>query len=780
MNASRHFKALPRSGQDGIALVIVLGLLSVLVIMGVAFSITTRTERIVARGNIEVVRARQLVHTALNRVLGEDIPNWLNGSVYPPSDAVNSGNNTNGVFHLGDHSIYSGMIFIPNSLTNAAALVESQAANRPSQWRVIRDQNGVFQCEYSYVVVNCSGLLDAMTVGARENQTTPRQGGNNPGEIRFHQSILPEILPGTPPENLGSYRQLFGRFESVPELYYLLSSQSSDLNYRGPPMLRQLTDNPRGKADHLHVFSRFPRGYAGFNNAANTNTLLISGSPNDWDITSIREALQDLDGAPLDTAQVDDFIRVMIDYAEESFVFAGDNETEKFQRISSKPVPMINEVIVSNSLAIVDNAGQEVLEHRIYVTIETWYPFTSDPDNPTFRVSISDPPEVTGIFPGYLELRQAHIPESGPTPATFTTTSGQNGYHLTTFTYIQRQNIRGVNQPPYGPGQFNVQILLPGDIEIIHNNSGEIVDKVFGPWGAQDFQLRGQRPNIALGDPPVPIIAVGRSCNDPRINWNPGNTEQWPVGNPSITPGTRNNATISGPADELDFMYARRGPIESVGELGYLLFHADKPWTTVRLTGPFPPGYPAAINALLDRFTVHNDGVRRGLVNPNTRQANVLAAALWTLPVERYPGDGNRTLTDTETFAIANNLITQTAINGAITNMSHLTERLSATALDTALSLSGNTAKFERESVVRNSWGLLSPRHNLYTIYVAARTYPPDYNPTGTPDPALVTAEQRAVAVIWRDPYSTLDGAGNTTHQSWIQYFHWFSGAFEN
>ncbi len=119
------------SRREGVALVIVLGILSVLVIMGIAFSITTKTERTATRAYVDVVRARQLTHTALNRVIGEHINGAMNDRVYPSAanEAFSSGTDpdtNNMVFHLGDQSIYSGAIFVPMSMRPAAFAGSSQ------------------------------------------------------------------------------------------------------------------------------------------------------------------------------------------------------------------------------------------------------------------------------------------------------------------------------------------------------------------------------------------------------------------------------------------------------------------------------------------------------------------------------------------------------------------------------------------------------------------------------------------------------------------------------
>ncbi len=65
-----------------------------------------------------------------------------------------------------------------------------------------------------------------------------------------------------------------------------------------------------------------------------------------------------------------------------------------------------------------------------------------------------------------------------------------------------------------------------------------------------------------------------------------------------------------------------------------------------------------------------------------------------------------------------------------------------------------------RESIVANSYRLLSPRQNLFTILIAAQV-------TGSSGGVL--AEQRAVAVVWRDPYPDANGR----HPALVRFFKW-------
>jgi len=235
-------------------------------------------------------------------------------------------------------------------------------------------------------------------------------------------------------------------------------------------------------------------------------------------------------------------------------------------------------------------------------------------------------------------------------------------------------------------------------------------------------------------------------------------------------------------------MYSRRGPFETIGELGYLLYNAGKPWQTIRLIGKNTleaSGLADRSPEVLDRLTTRTNAPVRGLLNINTRQTNALAATLLDTPMLRTPYNSDANvprLNLTQTRALTGYVASQLASDGPITNISQIVGRLDGDYIDAnILDPADGNNKFFRESLIRNSIGLWSPRHQLYTIYVAARTFSDAYDHLDssiTNKEDYVTAEQRAVAVVWRDPLDTDPSNQGVMHKSYIQWFHWFHGAF--
>ncbi len=70
------------SSRSGVALIMVLGLLSILTLLAIAFAIAMRVERIAARNYANGVRAKHLVEAALVRAI-DHVGESMAGEVYP-------------------------------------------------------------------------------------------------------------------------------------------------------------------------------------------------------------------------------------------------------------------------------------------------------------------------------------------------------------------------------------------------------------------------------------------------------------------------------------------------------------------------------------------------------------------------------------------------------------------------------------------------------------------------------------------------------------------------
>jgi hypothetical protein len=279
-------------------------------------------------------------------------------------------------------------------------------------------------------------------------------------------------------------------------------------------------------------------------------------------------------------------------------------------------------------------------------------------------------------------------------------------------------------------------------------------------------------------------------CLDPRFNWDVSATNRW-RSETNHTLGSNNTWAVeyvgntNNQADGDFMMYCANGPLKTVGEIGYLVY---APWKTIRLA--VSPRHSWYHTNALSAFTTYDTNVVRsvkGLVNPNTEHTAVLSCVFDGMPLDLYPGSTVSSIT--QAVAIADSIQTHVYGNpgvpeffwnvsdiGGVTNLFGPV----AGTLPVAATL-GATNDFLRESILRNSAGLLNTRQQLYTFFMVASYvpgFPDDYNPIGqgtittpgTVSPPGIAAdtdqprvsERRGVALFWRDAW---------TGESFLRFF---------
>jgi hypothetical protein len=264
---------------------------------------------------------------------------------------------------------------------------------------------------------------------------------------------------------------------------------------------------------------------------------------------------------------------------------------------------------------------------------------------------------------------------------------------------------------------------------------------------------------------------AGASVSDPRLNYS---VARWMKDLPTIS-NVNNNATGG---EGISPMYVRDFPLEqpkavvgegSVGELGFL--SVGLPWRTIALYDA--PG--TNLNPVLDYFTLMTGSTVRGKVNVNTWNAQVLACAVDDMTLEPYPGAGGTTRMDADAaLYFATNIVRKLRMNPAdrySTNRSISVigsyDANFCAALNGLITSPVLTNDALRESLVRNSHELFGVRQNIFTVFLFAQSLTPA---------GFVAAEQRAVAVVWRDP--ELDSAADkgslpSLNRSFVRFFKW-------
>ncbi|NLF84864.1 MAG: hypothetical protein GX571_01990, partial [Lentisphaerae bacterium] len=234
-----------RDSRAGVALLIVLGLLALLMITGVAFTILMRIERASASNLRHTSAARQMAKgglayaiAALNADIGTNrYPNWPD-RLYTPS-----GHDTGFPDNRPRLHIPEGIFFsvdeekrYVNEVTEARVLTAEAARYLPGALRhraeIIRDVNGNDYARpewipvtggggndiigrYAYVILNTSGLLDANSVHTNSAAAGARWMGADPGELQLDPAVQRDVASV---QTFIDKRKMDGRYETLPEL----------------------------------------------------------------------------------------------------------------------------------------------------------------------------------------------------------------------------------------------------------------------------------------------------------------------------------------------------------------------------------------------------------------------------------------------------------------------------------------------------------------------------------------------------------------------------------
>ena len=239
--------------RSGVALVVVLGLVAILLIVSVAFTIHMRVERAGAANLRHAAVARQVVKGALaaaiaaidDEVLDDFAPSWYDDKnpgapLYSRSMYVATENkvvtknfwkdtfisyDTNAVEHIAasfftpevERYFPSGSAYKGYALKFGAS--GYQTAIQQPEWIPFRDDDGGVMGRYAFFIMDTSGLLDASCVNRAD-----RWMGKDTGEIRLSTKILPEVVDA---DGLSDNMVSDGRYESFAEFRALNEEKES-------------------------------------------------------------------------------------------------------------------------------------------------------------------------------------------------------------------------------------------------------------------------------------------------------------------------------------------------------------------------------------------------------------------------------------------------------------------------------------------------------------------------------------------------------------------------
>ncbi len=799
--------------RSGVAIIIVLGVLSVLMVLAVAFAVSMRTESAAAGNYADIVKSRALVHTALARALADldqDLGTSSNGASYPAhwSQQAMDTNMANAVHlyigeatHLLPQGIYEAAAKLPSpGLNNGAAenVDDPNASWNPgslagfgiqtigggegvvvnneektlladinvgSNYRVYdpavplwtRIENG----RVAYLIVNLSGLLDAHYVGG-----SPRMLGTDVGEIEL------EALPDLTDEALF----ITDRDSDFYETLYALDDRNTGLVNSGPA--------------NLGVYSVCPAA-AAIDDVGGTNIPPVLLTANDPTMVAALETAMRAGSAAPEVGgpwglAAQQLAMNKLDYED------ANSEPQSLYGPYVEAVPMLNEVWVEHLVPTTNNLNGGMIQ----VWVECAYPFAED-SSLSFEVNA----EVSIVGAAF-----AFSPLPGPPPIPIPAQT-MSPYPIAPVAMFSMSG-------PIPPGGLAYTVQIE-NMRVDIQGGGTTVDQIPSP-----MMLTVAPSPIVAG---TPVIGPGKDVLDPVLNWHQLHWDLSTMPSPSNpfsytnTKNAANHCTIqfwqanrdacdTDPSLQPTYLHIANAAMQTPGEIGCLYSpggfagEAGNPggfplllsqispintdgqwigprlWRTVRLYDhgvcELPAGYLPQWNRLLDYITVEPGEVYYGRVNPNTEVADVLAAVLNDMPVDPLPGGLSNRLTEADAMLVASSIIDQTV--DPMESVSDLGRKDIADAIfqglaASSMAISTNASEIQKEAIFRNCPGLLHTRQNLFLILLAGQTArdPSTFGPPfGVP-----RTDQRAMAVVWRDPVADANGR----HPCFVRWFTWLT-----
>jgi len=733
--------------RDGIALVLVLGILSILLILGVAFATALRTEQLATRNSIDSLRARQLVDVAINEALDAiDLardPTLGDGDFQPAATSLAdlifvSGEGTGKTISKSELLNGPARSFLPPSVIAAMEgaeeprFIEITPPPPPS----VTLTAPAFTGQVAYLVADVSSYIDGSLAGG-----LARNHGTNVGEIVLFD-VGPSLTELT--DFVENRRDLWGEFDTRPDIMMLAQPHLTG-------------DDPKTN-EWMMPYSYFPMGYWHSANGVETPhfdvrpdpDILVIG-PDIFDLEELSQAIRDSDIDPL-ISDDDDKVRRLAanirDYLDDDNIPGNKLFTEggvQTASICTEAVPMINEVRLLNQLETRIEGTVTNWYSRVRLDIEVWFPFEDGSTQLSdFEVKLNGMvigPVVNASSLNYLIGLEEEVLTRQP---------GQHpGFEV--FTLLLEEKF-STKEPDFSSTRARVEVA-------VEENGGDVVDHlIFESDPGKEWKDLFKNPTIPPA-PNTPAVKgyIAKQADDPRINWDWLNAKHWTnimvqaeAGHGSHSLGRTNDLALTvGSKPEQDddtIMFVRNGLYRSPGELGNLLYDEEKPWQTIRLLGPDPDRTATLVEHFAARDT------QRGFVNLNNalEEDDVLAAVFMNSPVRRYPDEVSSSVGPMllgDAYAAANAISNGGVNGGGYTNRSDLARHITAAELVAAVQIL--STEVEAENLISDAYNLLGTRQNLFIIIAVAQTF--------APKSKVVTAERRAVALVWRDPLPNKD-----------------------
>ena len=789
-------KAMPLCKEDrrrGVALIIVLGFLSIMILMAVAFLTQARTERLVADSSLEGMRTRQVAQTAIAAAM-QDYLNALKSVSQADTrhDIFLSGDGASLSFYfsgetIGDDRLLIGKVedWLLDKHLTAALGGGTDDSVQDAEWIWVRQQPGTrsrILGRYAYACFDMSGLIDANLLGTAYGDDVPLYGAStNRDNVR---KMLLDAVSKSPATGGERQRKLNGH-------------QRGWRGFDTPAALLNLTDGKVNDGDDDNSYNR----WAG----KGIEEDLVGGievgdlSPYSYSVLhkgegtteKIRCSASEIDSkggsdftAILAGANRDEVVKALKDYESTDTIPLGTDYP------SVKNLPMFNEIGVQVELketaAGTDTNGLPASTYALllHMKIEFWYPFPSAKNRRNELFSMAIPTiggsksstgdkdiwvQLAGNVGGArTEIAMGTASTDPAVPLSVAAKFNDNSPY-----FAQNANaddellytvpLTKLNSDPKMPQGMklavrNVQISKPLVLEL----GGKPVDSM--PTDKAIDLLTRVVPDAGIGNGEKSIWS-SVAVSDPRLNHI---FASWVAEDPP-TFGDINQAAKDAASKVTDetpgsYLFCYNRPMLCPAEMGYL--SSGIPWKTLNIfkdEGTWLMNRLVCDPNVLEMLDNRKAYYTNGTINPYTRDTNVLNAAFFGLDIREVPEmdgepDGSaQRLGESNVKELVKAMMEEEAKKGY---------GGWTTILDNK-NLMPDLNKNNLISIVRNTWGLFNESDRLFVVVVIAQSIKESDDEAGVgnwdSDEDMITGERRAVALCWMD--GSAEGSADTLTQ---------------
>lgn len=684
-----------RSDRSGAALILVVGMLTLMTLMGAAFAIYMRTERMAAGNYSRETKSRQLLYAALSMAL-EEIDESCGNKSYPP----------------WVYECSTGLVSCVNSITNNIDDIIPGDVNRligtntPKVYWVDVGSNS--DSRVAYVVYNCSGLLDANFAGGETN----RGVGAKLEELQF--DFLSDV---DDKESLTNGRPYLTQQELVA-----------------------IGTNPAAESAQggSAAFKKYPQYFVTYSRFPDDGKVYIGGTVSNLiaDRAAIIQAFTDA-GCP----NPDILFTNLVDYVDEDSIPGNLGTTGMFAIVDSdlivpcvEAVPMFNEFWVTNTASNIVVNGTNFWGADCKIRFEYAKPFKPVTPSIGFRWRIPYKVEFTTSYS-----------DGSPSTKTFVASTNISYFSSSPSYDVRPASASFATSSIIVPTNVNIRVTVY-NVTVSNETEGAIVDLV--------RQVPPISANVPL-DSGVGSTAMGWECRDPRDNngfagpsWFQTTTNSLY----SINRETINLMKLSGndgDTNNTEYMYVRNGSLRTVGELGCLYYGVMG--RTVSLYKDASRG--RTLNKVLDYFTVDMPGVNKyaSKVHLGSQHTNVIKEVYDGMP-RAFDGYGDPIGDSQRDIAVSNLMAVVTDIknNSGVVKLSDIGTVEWADVFEDMTTWND----LDREAFVRHAAGLFGVRQNYFLIVLYVQASKVDMPVVG--DDLLVGT--RAIAEVWRDSQTNSAG----------------------